>query len=196
MGGSTLETKSECLSLASTGGSLLPECWPVAWVKVSSRYNHPAMGGAFALSPRPGGSMQSFLIQPQGLREVHSSFQSLSLLQTPLIYFLGNVMFPPTRPLPLKEVMLLPSPQVAREREQCWVFAGRSPWCSWDPQALVLGSFIDRTNSLTSSSKALFLLSTSSRERSTLRRLISKAADFFFSFSSSSLSLTTLVQTS
>lgn len=113
MGGSTLETKSECLSLASTGGSLLPESWPVAWVKVSSRYNHPAMGGAFALSPRPGGSMQSFLIQPQGLREVHSSFQSLSLLQTPLIYFLGNVMFPPTRPLPLKEVMLLPSPQVA-----------------------------------------------------------------------------------
>lgn len=66
----------------------------------------------------------------------------------------------------------------------------------WDSQTSVLGSFMDFTNSLTSSSKALFLFSTSSRERSTLRRLISKAANFFFSFSSSSLSLTTLAQTS
>lgn len=111
---------------------------------------------------------------------------------------LGNMMFPPKMSsFPSQGIILLLQSSGSTEKGSV---SDGPRWAvsivAWDPQASALGSFIDLTNSLTSSSRTLFLLSTSSRERSTLRRLISKAADFFFSFSSSSLSLTTLAQTS
>lgn len=187
---------------ASVHHRLGPTCCLGPWhmaSNVSTGHSHPTMEGSISLSLRPRWNNAILLnTATGGHRCPHMSLLTLIFLQIPLIYFTGKCGVSPQNVF----FSLIGSnfaSQSSGSAEKGSV-SGGPLWAvsmfAWDPQASALGSFIDLTNSLTSSSRALFLLSTSSRERSTLRRLISKAANFFFSFSSSSLSLTTLAQTS